>query len=66
MDPKVNDHVSLQWPYEQPQDSNLRSQREQTSWSQVLTTGPPPRWLEAVFHNVGCGLVVLMRNDNDV
>jgi len=21
---------------------------------------------EAVFHNVGCGLVVLMRNDNDI
>jgi hypothetical protein len=24
---------------------NLRPQREQTSWSQTLTTGPPPRWL---------------------
>jgi hypothetical protein len=43
---EVNDHVSLQWPsYEQPQGSNLRPQREQTSWSQALTTGPPPRWL---------------------
>jgi len=39
--PEVNDHVNLQWPssYEQPQDSNLRPQREQTSWSQALTTG---------------------------
>jgi hypothetical protein len=45
MDPEVNDHVNLQWPsYEQPLDSNLRPQREQTSWSQALTTGPPPRW----------------------
>jgi len=45
MDPEVNDHVSLQWPsYEQPQGLNLRPQREQTSWSQALTTGPPPRW----------------------
>jgi hypothetical protein len=27
--PKVNDHVSLQWPsYEQPQGSNLRPQNE--------------------------------------
>jgi hypothetical protein len=31
-DPEVNDYVSLQWPsYEQPQDSNLRPQKEQTS-----------------------------------
>jgi len=45
MGPEVNDHVSLQWPsYEQPQGLNLRPQREQTSWSQTLTTGPPPRW----------------------
>jgi len=30
--PEVNDHVSLQLPlYEQPQGSNLRQQREQTS-----------------------------------
>ena len=44
--PEVNDHVSLRWPsYEQPQGSNLRPHREQTSWSQALTTGPPPRWL---------------------
>jgi hypothetical protein len=44
--PEVNDHVSLQWPScEQPQGSNLRPQREQTSWSQALTTGSPPRWL---------------------
>ena len=36
----VNDHVSLQWPsYGQPHGSNLRPQREQTSWSQALTTG---------------------------
>jgi hypothetical protein len=43
--PEVNDHVSLQWPsYEQPHGSNLKPQREQTSWSQTLTTGPPPRW----------------------
>jgi hypothetical protein len=42
--PEVNDYVSLQWPsYEQPQDLNLRPQGEQTSWSQTLTTGPPPR-----------------------
>jgi hypothetical protein len=35
----------LQWPsYEQPQGLNLRPQREQTSWSQALTTRPPPRW----------------------
>jgi len=46
MGPEVNDHVSLEWPsYEQPQGSNLKSQREQTSWSQVLITVPPPRWL---------------------
>jgi hypothetical protein len=32
--PEVNDHVNLQWlSYEQPQGSNLRPQREQTSWS---------------------------------
>jgi hypothetical protein len=32
--PEVNDHVSLQLSsYEQPQDSNLRPQRKQTSWS---------------------------------
>jgi hypothetical protein len=38
--PEVNDHVSLQWPsYEQPQGSNLRPQRKQTSWSQALITG---------------------------
>jgi hypothetical protein len=31
--PEVNDHVSLQLSsYEQPQDSNLRPQRKQTSW----------------------------------
>jgi len=43
---EVNDHVNLQWPsYEQPQGLNLRPQREQISWSQALTTGPPPRWL---------------------
>ena len=48
--PKVNDHVSLQWPsYKQPQGSNLRPQREQTSWSQALTTGPPPRWFSCIF-----------------
>jgi len=48
--PEINNHVSFQWPsYEQPQGSNLRSQREQTSWSQVLTTGPPPRWLQSPF-----------------
>jgi hypothetical protein len=48
--PEVNDHISLQWPsYEQPQGSNLRPQREQTSWSQVLITGPPPRWLFESF-----------------
>jgi hypothetical protein len=30
--PEVNDHVSLQWPlYEQPQGSNLRPHKEQTS-----------------------------------
>jgi hypothetical protein len=30
--PEVNDHVSLQWPsYEQPHDSKLRPQMEQTS-----------------------------------
>jgi hypothetical protein len=29
---------------------NLRPQREETSWSQTLTTGPPPRWfLFSVF-----------------
>jgi len=45
--PEVNDHVNLQWPsYEQPQGSNLRPQREQTSWSQALTTGPPTRRFE--------------------
>jgi hypothetical protein len=43
MGPEVNDHVSLQWSlYEQSQGSNLRPQREQTSWSQAFTTGPPP------------------------
>jgi len=48
---EVNDHVSLQWPsYEQSQGSNLKPQREQTSWSQVFTTGPPPRWL--IFHYI--------------
>jgi hypothetical protein len=32
--PEINDHVSFQWPsYEQPHDSNLKSQKEQTSWS---------------------------------
>jgi len=48
---EVNDHVSLQWPsYEQPQDSNLRPQKEQTSWSQSLTTRPPPRWFSFSFY----------------
>jgi len=43
---EVNDHVSLQWSScEQPQGSNLRPQRKQISWSQALTTEPPPRWL---------------------
>jgi hypothetical protein len=46
MGPEVNDHVSLQWlSYEQPQGSNLRPQREQTSSSQALITRPPPKWL---------------------
>jgi len=46
MGPEVNDYVNLQWPsYEQPQGSNLRPQREQTSWSQAFTTGPPSRRL---------------------
>jgi len=44
--PEVNDHVSLQWPsYEQPQGSNLRLQRKQTSWFQSFITGLSPRWL---------------------
>ena len=48
--PEVNDHVSLQWPsYEQPHGSNLRPQREQTSWSQTLTIRPLPRWLPFPF-----------------
>ena len=48
--PEVNDHVSLQWPsYEQPHGSNLRPQREQTSWSQTLTIRPLPRWLPFSF-----------------
>jgi hypothetical protein len=48
--PEINDHVSLQWPsYEQPQGSNLRPQRKQTSLSQVLTTGPPSKWLTIYF-----------------
>ena len=48
--PEVNNHVSLQWPsYEQPQGLNLRPQRKQTSWSQALTTGPPPRWFSLFF-----------------
>jgi hypothetical protein len=47
---EVNDHVSLQLlSYEQPHGSNLRLQREQTSWSQVPTTGPPPRWLLGLY-----------------
>ena len=45
--PEVNNHVSLQWPsYKQPHGSNLRSQREQTSWFQALTIGPLPKWLK--------------------
>jgi hypothetical protein len=53
--PKVNDHVSLKWSsYEQPHGSNLRPQREQTSWSQALTTEPPPRWFAIVFNIMGC------------
>ena len=48
--PEVNDHVSLQWPsYEQPQGSNLRPQREQTSWSQAFTTGSPPIWFSCFY-----------------
>ena len=31
--------------YEQPYGLNLKPQREQTSWSQTLITGPPPKWL---------------------
>jgi hypothetical protein len=39
-DPEINDHVSLQWPsYEQLQGSNLRPQREQTSWPKLLPLG---------------------------
>ena len=54
---EVNDHVSLQWPsYEQPEGSNLRPQRKQTSWSQVFTTGPPPRWLQ--FYNINTRFMV--------
>jgi hypothetical protein len=50
MGPEVNDHVSLQWPsYEQPHGSNLRPQREQTSWSQILTTGHHLDGFQKVF-----------------
>jgi len=52
--PEVNDHVSLQWPsYEQPHGSNLRPQKKQTSWSQVLITGSPPRWFINFFYEDG-------------
>lgn len=40
--PEVNDHVNFQWSlssYKQPQGLNLKPQREQTFWSQALTTG---------------------------
>jgi len=51
--PEVNDHVSLQWPsYEQSHGSNLKPQREQTSWSQAFTTRPSPRWLPTGFFNL--------------
>jgi hypothetical protein len=60
--PEVNDHISLQWPsYKQPQGSNLRSQREQTSWSQTFTTGPPPRWLNHIKLCI-CRLIVFHWN----
>jgi len=52
--PEVNDHISLQWPsYEQPQGSNLRLQRKQTSLSQALTTGLPSRWFFKNFPFTG-------------
>jgi len=50
MGPEVNDHVSLQWSsYKQPQGSNLRPQRKQTSWSQTLITGHHLDGLVSIF-----------------
>ena len=46
---EVNDHVTLQWPYEQPHGSNLRPQKEQTSCSQVFITEPPPKYFYFYF-----------------
>jgi hypothetical protein len=52
--PEINDHVSLQWlSYEQPQGPNMRLQREQTSWSQILIIGPPPKWFVSILKSYG-------------
>ena len=60
--PEVNDHVSLQWlSYEQPQGSNLRSQREQTSWFQAFITGlPPTQFFIMVFYCIGGDVAVVV------